>query len=848
MKQKILLLLIAIFPLTTTAYNLTRVSVHDPSIVWDSTSNTYYIFGTHRGAAKTKDLMSWTPFKAPWKTNSSNNATSSVAFKTSQTKTVNIGGEEVTFGNFDAHAWSAAYGNYNIDGNLWAPDIIYNKVMKKWCMYLSINGPTWNSSIVLLTADDIEGPYLYQGPVVFSGFFKTDNTTINYKNTDLEFVIGEQTSLPSRYNHNNNGAWGEKWGDYMPHCIDPCIFYDEDGLLWMTYGSWSGGIWMLKLNEENGLRDYNTTYPLTGSGKNITCDPYFGKKIAGGCYVSGEGSYIEYINGYYYLFVTNGGLSAAEGYQMRLFRSESPNGPYLDSKGNNAIYTSYKMNYGPNSDTRGVNILGAYGEWGYTTKGNLSERAQGHNSIIAAEDGRTYLIYHTRFQNWEETHQVRVHQVFQNQDKWLVVAPFEYTGEQIKSEDIATTQQIANSDIPGYYKILIHRYGLDHTNKQLTTPVEIIINEDGTISGAGNGKWSIIEGTSYIDITLGGILYKGVIIEQTMEPTEDKCIAFTALSKSGVSIWGHQFEKEVLAEGDFQSAIQAYYNFETTPIVNQFDNTQKVELFKEGSNTVPSLKSNAIRKSRVLHTNFGANGNTSYAKFTNPLYNNDLNDGATISFWVNVLDENLWDALIAFYNPQNSSRLYITGNTYVGYNSMINNNNSITWIDLNHPNGFNSGNLAFGSWNFITLTISRTNGIKLYVDGQYKPFQKYDGKINGSSISNQSAFDYNLIVNHLSSCPNFYIGYGSFWGSTNALYDELLIYNRVLTKEDINSLYNAITKSDFATDIPEIESKVESIDFTIYDLLGRPTRKPQDKGLYIINGKKYFINNWNVIR
>lgn len=841
MKQKLLLLLFTILPLTATAYNLKRVSVHDPSIVWDSISNSYYIFGTHRGAAKTKDLMSWSTFKASWKTESSSNAASSIAFQTNHTQTVNIGGNEVAFGNYDVHAWSAAYGNYNIDGNLWAPDVIYNKKMKKWCMYLSVNGPTWNSSIVLLTAEKIEGPYLYQGPIVFSGFFNTDNATINYKNTDLELVLGTQTSLPARYNHNNNGAWGEKWGDYMPHCIDPCVFYDEDGILWMAYGSWSGGIWMLKLNEENGLRDYNAIYPLTGSGKNIISDPYFGKKIAGGCYVSGEGSYIEYINGYYYLFVTNGGLSAAEGYQMRLFRSENPDGPYTDTKGNNAIYTSYKMNYGPNSDTRGANILGAYGEWGYTTKGNLSERAQGHNSIIAAEDGRTYLVYHTRFQNWGETHQVRVHQVFQNQDKWLVVAPFEYTGEQIKSEDIATTQQIAESEIPGHYKILIHRYGLDHTNKQLTTPIEIIINEDGTILGAGNGKWDIIKGTSYINITLGGVQYKGVIIEQKMEPTEEKCIAFTALSKSGVSIWGHQFEKEDITEGDFQSSIKAYYNFDKTPIVNLYNDIHIATLSKEGNNTIPFLTTDASRKGKILHTHFGVNGNTSYAEFTNPLYNEELPDGATVSFWVQVVEENLWDALFSFYNPQNSSRLYVTGNTYVGYNSMINNNNSITWIDLNHPNGFKSDNLTFGSWNFITLTVSRTNGIKLYVDGQYRPFQKYDGKMNGNSLSNENMFDYNLIVNHLSSCPNFYFGYGSFWGSTNASYDELLIYNRVLTKDDINSLYNAITKSDFATDIHKIESNVQSVDFTIYDLQGRPTTNLRHKGIYIRNGEKYFF-------
>ena len=125
---------------------------------------------------------------------------------------------------------------------------------------------------------------------------------------------------------------------------------------------------MLELDENTGLRDYDVTYELKGSGNGITIDPYFGKKIAGGFYVSGEASYIEYIGGYYYLFVTYGGLTAGGnandynngGYQMRVFRSTKPDGPYTDSKSSNnsAIFSSYLLNFGPseNDNNRGVNI------------------------------------------------------------------------------------------------------------------------------------------------------------------------------------------------------------------------------------------------------------------------------------------------------------------------------------------------------------------------------------------------------------------------------------------------------------------------------------------------------------
>ena len=545
MSKYLYILLSALVPMSAVAYTLNRVSVHDPSIVWEPVSQTYYIFGTHRAAAKTTDLMNWTSFQAPWDNGYNKNCSNAAAFTIPQVTKVKKGGVEYDL-NFNAFNWSKrGSSSYSVDGNMWAPDVIWNRQMQKWCMYLSINGDNWYSSIILLTADKITGPYRYQAPVVMSGF----HTGTAYKDTDLELVIGTQSSLPGRY------AVGNGWGRRYPNCIDPCVFYDEEGKLWMSYGSWSGGIWMLELDENTGLRDYDVTYTLTGSGDGVTVDPYFGKKIAGGFYVSGEASYIEYIGGYYYLFVTYGGLTAGGvandynngGYQMRVFRSDKPDGPYKDSKSSNntAIFSSYLLNFGPdeNDGNRGVNIFGAYTGWGNQAKGNYGERSQGHNSILAAEDGRTYLVYHTRFQNWGESHQVRVHQVFQSKNGWLVVAPFEYTGEQVRSADIATTQQIATDRIAGKYKLLTHNYKLDHRKKAAAEPVDIELKSDGTISGKVTGTWKIEEGTSYVTLKIGSTYYHGVMVEQTLEPSETTVPAFTAVAAAtGATVWGYQTE------------------------------------------------------------------------------------------------------------------------------------------------------------------------------------------------------------------------------------------------------------------------------------------------------------------
>ncbi len=521
---------------------LKRVSVHDPSVVWDPSSSTYYIFGSHRAAARSTNMMSWTTFTAPWATATSTNAANLQAFTTPQVTKVKKGGQEIEFA-FNAFAWSKR-GNpaYNVDGNMWAPDVIYNRSMGKWCMYLSINGDNWYSSIILLTADKITGPYRYQAPVVISGF----HTGNAYKDTDLEIVLGTQASLPDRY----KAPWASTQKPSFPNCIDPCVFYDEQGKLWMSYGSWSGGIFMLELDEETGLRDYNVTYAT-----NNTSDAYFGTKIAGGYYASGEASYIEYIGGYYFLFMTYGGLAAGGvaadynngGYQMRVFRSQKPDGPYTDSKGSNAIFERFFTNFGPseNDGNRGVNIFGAYSKWGNLLTGGSQEasgeRSQGHNSIIAAEDGRTYLVYHTRFQNWGEAHQVRVHQVYQNEEGWLVAAPFEYTGERLKSSFIATKQKIATENIPGKYKLLVHNYKLDHTKKATAMPVDITLNADGTITGSAEGTWAVKAGTSYITLNINGE-YKGVMVEQTLEPKNEKAPCFSALcARTGVTIWGYKY-------------------------------------------------------------------------------------------------------------------------------------------------------------------------------------------------------------------------------------------------------------------------------------------------------------------
>lgn len=532
-----------------------RVVCHDPSIVIDDITNpaspTYYIYGSHLGRGKTtaaENYQEWTVFKAGEENATATNSlfcnlsgnlvNYSDAYATHAVTSVkDHAGKTVTFGNFDAHGWQKK--GSTVKGMQWAPDVIYNKTMKKWCMYMSLNGDNWASSIVCFTSDNVEGPWKYQGPVVFSGFLgkyahNGYAAADDWKNTDFTIATGE-TSLPERYNV------GDKWGSFWPNCIDPCVFYDDQDNLWMSYGSWSGGIFLLRLDKSNGLRDYTYTYPYEVNGKaatsaaasaNTTSDPYFGKKIAGGYYVSGEASYVEKIGSHYFLFMSYGGLVSTGGYQMRVFRSDNPEGPYVDCNGTSAVFNRYLMNYSATTvDNRGVLLFGGY-KWDPMSG---AEIAQGHNSAFTDKEGRSFVVYHSRFTNKGEGHEVRVHQLFLNDEGWIMAAPFEFDGETITNNDIATKASIADTEIAGDYQFLRHEYGQNTEAKAYETPVNIRLNADGTISGAENGTWERTAGTDYIALTIDDVVYRGVLVRQTIDYTNIPAIAIAALSSSSGS-------------------------------------------------------------------------------------------------------------------------------------------------------------------------------------------------------------------------------------------------------------------------------------------------------------------------
>lgn len=168
------------------------------------------------------------------------------------------------------------------DGNFWAPDLI--QMNGKFYLYYSAFSATsgMRSAIGVMVTDSLNNP--------------------NWR--DLGMIVSTLDEPRSSANEPVNA-------------IDAGVFRDANNNVWMVYGSHYAGLYMIQINPNNGLRLNNTRHGVVGNN---------------GRWNEFEAAQVQYINGYYYMFVNLGECCAGNQstYYIVVGRSTSPTGPYLD--------------------------------------------------------------------------------------------------------------------------------------------------------------------------------------------------------------------------------------------------------------------------------------------------------------------------------------------------------------------------------------------------------------------------------------------------------------------------------------------------------------------------------------
>lgn len=415
----------------------------------------YYIYGSHMQAAWSDDLVNWKMF-------------SKLEKCTLQPDYGNVFHEALSFAK---------------TGTFWAPDVIRLADGRYYMYYCCCEGSSPLSALGVAVSDSPLGPF-----------------------EDVQILLksGEPGYDATRY----------------PNAIDPCVFFDAGGeRLWMVYGSYSGGIFLLELDPATGLI-------LEGQ------EPY-GIHLLGGNHACIEGPYIVYNRetDYYYLFLSFGGLGVNDGYNMRVCRSRNVEGPYEDAAGNAMLDCKCGAGRFWNNDDiapYGTKLMG--GCLFMPLEGENSDRksalrSPGHNSVYYDEaQDRWFLLHHTRFASTGDRYIVQVRELFFNDAGWPMIAPTRYVPD-------SGAQGEARLD--GAFKLLRHEQDVNTTEH---VSVAATLSEDGKITGEAEGRFTA-DGDR-IALTLDGIEYQGRVYVGYDETQDAFVTCLTALSARGEALWG----------------------------------------------------------------------------------------------------------------------------------------------------------------------------------------------------------------------------------------------------------------------------------------------------------------------
>lgn len=498
-----------------------EVNAHDPSII--EVDGTYYTFGTDNYGRygytirSSTDLINWEYVGVAIEGYNENGSAPSNSNVPTQNNEL-----------YPIYELISAVDDWDNSWTLWAPNVVEAADGGYWLYGSWTSGFGSPQSIIFLChAEEITGPY----ELVYA------------ENGDPAVLV---------YSYDGGGSY--------PNAIDPFVYYDQAGNMYLAYGSFSNGIWCVELDPETGLRkDGLTVAQLSGDDSNITQNQRYGACLVAnrntegptisyhaGVEISsydGTGSYDASASTYedrYYLMTSSGSLSddptMSEGYNMRSYYSTSATGSYrADNGGTNGSRVSGSFSW----RTSAAEAQG--------TLGFLDWFVPGHNDMFTTDEGDNMLVFHVRDEfdgtGSNNNHfQAQVLYAFNSRGE-IVMNPNRYAGERLRKVTAAEIYTLTDGAYAFNY-VSNSNYEASFNGGYAMEGLEL--REDGSIyfNDAAVGTW-VLYGDNYVLLNIttaisaatgGGSLsgkFYGVAFPAHIEKDLAGGISISCLSEDG---------------------------------------------------------------------------------------------------------------------------------------------------------------------------------------------------------------------------------------------------------------------------------------------------------------------------
>lgn len=534
---------------------------------------------------------------------------------------------------------------------VWAPHVMYNIKLDKWCYYGSTS--SWGSqksAIFLCTSDNITGPYTY------------------------ECIVTQSSG--------------------HPNAIDPVVFYDKDfSNLYMLYGSWGG---------DNAIH----AVALGANGRNLGAGSYVvcrgintGLEPSSTDGSSGEGAYVIYENGYYYLYVSYGQNTGT--YTTRVFRSTEPTSGYVDIDGTSALdNTTATMHGNQFMHSFDLPIYDyAYNSTGHNSVYNTTN-FNGEKVTINAIHARPWATQSHGMKALEDgalsTRQANlngnvtlINQIGYTQSGWPVAMPYQYTDNdtvmyEYTAYDIQGTftgnafTTNVNADIVGTYNFVLtatgETTGIAHVG---TTAYNF------EIKTAADGTRLI----NFYDNT--GLLFEGVLGQHSLGYGKTRAQMGFVNVRTGENLWAYMTSQDTNIECSNKTVNITFENL--------FSFAQFAVSGSASATTSQGTASYDVANRTITVTGSGDN----YTNHDNlsTVYKIPVTAGKTYNLDFVADNENA-DAMIFVPNSDQSGY----DGKYVGFRGgHVNGQNRIT---LEIPDGKEYVYFRFGSTNADNVTVT----------------------------------------------------------------------------------------------------------------------------------------------